>query len=231
MNSMKNSESADADEARLVAGQFAVPQVAVDFGRRQQIGEQRHRPEEGEGQRQRHHHQPVQGVGLGDAAVGIAFRQGVPVPDALLADGAAQHAVDGFHHRKMRAQPAAVEAAVFPRDPDAGADHAEDRQAAAQDDIERGLGGVDASGEEVVQPQCPVHAEEKEMLEVEVEAEQVEYRRQHEQDEESGLEPAVVFAECYLTGPSYQRINIFLAPPSPWPGRARRAAPGWSGRW
>jgi hypothetical protein len=113
----------------------------------------------------------------------------VLVPEALLADGAPQHAVEGFHHREVRAQPAAVQAAVFPREPHAGADHAEDRQAAAQDDVERRLGGVDAPGEEVVQPQRPVHAEEEEVLEVEVETEQVEHRRQHEQDEEAGLEP------------------------------------------
>ncbi len=61
-------------------------------------------------------------------------------------------------------------------------------RAAAQHDVERGLGHIDLAGDEVVQPQRPVHAEEEEVLEIEVEAEQVEHRRQHEQHEEAGLE-------------------------------------------
>ncbi len=79
----------DANEQSLIAGQRSVEQVAVDLHGWQQIGQQRHRPQESKGQREGQRQQPVTRIGRGGGTVGMPGRPRFPVPEALLAAGLA----------------------------------------------------------------------------------------------------------------------------------------------
>lgn len=229
---------AGRDEDTLVAGGRAREQVAIHLEGRQQIGQQHHRPQEGEAHRQGHRHQPPAPVVAECPAVRQARRQGFPLPQAGLAGGAPHQPVDGLHHREMGAQPAAIEPAPAPGHDQERRPGAEDGQEDAQPDVGPQLAQADPSGRVVVQPDMPFPAQEPRMAGHQVVAQQVEDRRQDEEDEKGGLgEEAQALAATVRCGRlshgrgarSGERRRADR--PGPGPGPRRRSRSGWCGRW
>ena len=88
--------------------------------------------------------------------------------------------VEGFHHRKMRAQPAAIQPSPAPGDAEHRRRQQQRRRDRAEQNIERHLAVVDPAGQLLVQPQRPRVAEDDQVAGDQVEAQQVEHRREHE---------------------------------------------------
>jgi hypothetical protein len=99
-----------------------------------------------------------------------------------------QRRIEHFDQREVRAQPAAIEAAVAPGHGEKGGDHDDDGQEAAQDDGQRRFIGTDMARTERVDAQTPALSEKPQLRLAQVETQQVERRRQQEYCEEGDLE-------------------------------------------
>ena len=178
----REHQRADAEEARLAGRQRAAEQAAPQLGRRQQVAQQRDRPQEARhhaGQREHRPPAPLRRT--------VGARRRVAVPQAEARAGAVQQVVDQLDQREVRAQPAAVEPTPSPGHREEQRHQHERRQEGAAQDGQRGGGGVDAPGHEVVDPQRPAPAEEPQLRLVQVEAQPVQGRRDQEEHEERGL--------------------------------------------
>ena len=170
-------------ENALVAGQGGVHEIAVYLCRRQKISQQRHRPDKRQRHRNRQRQPPVMTIGFDHAAIRAALGKGFPIPYAVLADGSAHQGINGFHNRKMRAQPTTIQPPVFPGYPDHQCHRCGKRQKAAQKNIEYRRAHAGFSRQERVQPERPGIAEQDEMAQRQIEAENIQRRCQHEQQE------------------------------------------------
>ena len=181
----REHDAADDDEARLVGRQRAADEVAPDLARRQQVAQQRDRPQEAEDRAGEEEGRPPAPVGLLAGA-----QRALPVPEAELAAGALQQRVERFDQREMRAQPAAVEAAVAVGHRHEGDHQQHAGQDGAQHDVQRHLRGADAMLRELVDAERPAMAQHPQLRLVEIEAQQVECGREQEEREEADLQRA-----------------------------------------
>ena len=124
-----------AQENHLAAVEREVEQAVVDLKRRHQVGQADDGPGEGEAEATGTTSEPVARVARGRRAVRLPRRGLVLVPQRMLAGGEEHQPVDRFDHRKVRAQPAAVEAAPLPGDAD---DQRRRRRAVAKTGTKRG---------------------------------------------------------------------------------------------
>ena len=175
----REDQRGDADEAHLVGRERARDQPTPDLARRQQVGEQGDGPEEAAAQSRQHKHRPPS---LARLSTGL----GTAVPEAELAAGAQQQLAEALDQAEMRAQPAAVHAAVAPGHGEETADEQQRGEHATQQDGEGDAGGVDLAALEGGDTEAPALAQDPELGFVEVEAEQVEGRGDEEQREEAG---------------------------------------------
>ena len=126
------------------------------------------------------------------------------VPDALTGNRLAQQLIDGLDGRKMRAQPAAVKPAPAPRHVDECQRASQQRQEQAQQNVDAGASGTDIASRKIIDAQPPGGSQQPCVARSQIEAEQIEHWRQHEQEKKPGLRQAA----CKLTmAGHWHRVN------------------------
>lgn len=180
----REDQRAYRQKPHLVGGERAVPEIAPDFGWWQQVSEQGDRPgkatDEASGQKKR----PPARVGL---ACGVGG--GGVVPDAELARCAVQQVVQSFHHRKVGAQPAAIQATIAVGNAQESGDQTQGGQKAAPKNGPARLHCRGFAAQEGINAQRPAHAKNPQLRFVEIEAQKVQSRSQQEKHHEGALQP------------------------------------------
>lgn len=181
-------DAGGTDEQSLAQRQLAVHQVAIHLGGRQQIGQQHNRPQQRKAEHRQQCRQPVPGIRHLARTVGLDLWQRSTLPDTGPATGAAHQSVDHLDHREMRTQPTAVQAAITPGDPQEQGSPAKQRQEAAPEQVERGPERAADAADECVDTKGPVHTQQDCVPAVQVDTQDVERRRQYEQQKKADLE-------------------------------------------